>query len=86
MKLGLCSVRTKNIYHESREMLFKNNLRSISNLLYTIDLYLGKFFKISFFPFEIGNFRLFQQARCEEIVKYTNCNLLEDELIKNKKE
>ena len=43
VKLGLCSVRNENIYHKSREMLFKNNvqtnyklqtnLRSISNLL-----------------------------------------------------
>ena len=30
----------------------------------------------------MGNFRLFQQARCEVIVKYTNCNLLEHEWIK----
>ena len=30
-----------------------------------------------FFPCEIGNSWLFQQARCEVIVKYTNCNLLE---------
>ena len=28
------------------------------------------------------NFRLFQQARCEVIVKYTNCNLLEHERIR----
>ena len=28
------------------------------------------------------NFRLFQQARCEVIVKYTNCNLLENESIR----
>ena len=28
------------------------------------------------------NFRLFQQARCEVIVKYTNCNLLEHGLIR----
>ena len=27
----------------------------------------------------MGNFRLFQQARSEVIVKYTNCNLLEHE-------
>ena len=30
-----------------------------------------------FFPCEIGNSWLFQQARCKVIVKYTNCNLLE---------
>ena len=30
----------------------------------------------------MGNFRLFQQARCEVIVKYTNCNLLEHEWIR----
>ena len=30
----------------------------------------------------MGNFRLFQQARCEEIVKYTNCSLLEYERIR----
>ena len=30
----------------------------------------------------MGNFRLFQQARCEAIVKYTNCNLLEHECIR----
>ena len=30
----------------------------------------------------MGNFRLFQQARCEVIVKYTNCNLLEQERIR----
>ena len=28
------------------------------------------------------NFRLSQQARCEVIVKYTNCNLLEHEWIR----
>ena len=28
------------------------------------------------------NVRLFQQARCEVIVKYTNCNLLENEWIR----
>ena len=43
-----------------------------------------KFFKISFFPSEMRNFRLFKQARarCEVIVKYTNCNLLEHEWIR----
>ena len=35
-----------------------------------------------FFPFEMGNFRLFQQASCEIIVNYANCNLLERELIR----
>ena len=30
----------------------------------------------------MGNFRLFQQARCEVIVKYANCNLLEHEWIR----
>ena len=25
----------------------------------------------------MGNFQCFEQARCEVIVKYTNCNLLE---------
>ena len=30
----------------------------------------------------MGNFRLFQQARCVVIVKYINCNLLEHELIR----
>ena len=30
----------------------------------------------------MGNFRLFQQARCEVIAKYTNCNLLEHEWIR----
>ena len=30
----------------------------------------------------MGNFRHFQQARCEVIVKYTNCNLFEHELIR----
>ena len=30
----------------------------------------------------MGNFWLFQQARCEAIVKYTNCNLLEHESIR----
>ena len=30
----------------------------------------------------MGNFWLFQQARCEVIVKYTNCNLLEHEWIR----
>ena len=29
----------------------------------------------------MGNFRLFQQAWCEVIVKYLNCNLLEHERI-----
>ena len=57
----------------------KSRLESISNLLWTIDLYLGKF---RFFPSEIRNFRLFQQARCKVIVKYTNCNLSEHEWIK----
>ena len=33
----------------------------------------------------MGNFRLFQQARCEVITKYTNCNLLEHELIRTGK-
>ena len=32
--------------------------------------------------YSLGNFRLFQQARCEVIVKYTNCNLLEHEWIR----
>ena len=66
MKLGLCSVRNKNI--------------DISYLYFY--LYLGKFFKISFLPFWSGKFPVFQQARCEVIVKYTNCNLLEHEWIK----
>ena len=30
----------------------------------------------------MGNFRLFQQARCEVIVKYTNCSLSEHEGIR----
>ena len=30
----------------------------------------------------MGNFWLFQQARCEVIVKYTNCNLLVQEWIR----
>ena len=30
----------------------------------------------------MGNFQLFQQAKCEVIVKYTNCNLLEHERIR----
>ena len=33
----------------------------------------------------MGNFRLFQKARCEVITKYTNCNLLEHELIRTGK-
>ena len=33
----------------------------------------------------MGNFRLFQQARCEVITKYTNSNLLEHELIRTGK-
>ena len=33
----------------------------------------------------MGNFRLFQQARYEVITKYTNCNLLEHELIRTGK-
>ena len=37
-----------------------------------------------FFPSEMGNFRHFQQARREVIVKFTNCNLLEHELNKNR--
>ena len=37
-----------------------------------------QFFK-KFFPCEMGNFRLFQEARREVIVNYTNCNLLEHE-------
>ena len=53
--------------------------RSIKSKIF-LDLYLGKFFRISFFfPSEMGNFWLFQQARYEVIVKYTNCNLLEHE-------
>ena len=43
---------------------------------------LGNSLKFLFFPSEMGNFRLFQQARCEVIVKYTNCNLLEHEWIR----
>ena len=35
-----------------------------------------------FFPFWKGKFPAFQQARCEIIVKYTNCNLLEREWIR----
>ena len=30
----------------------------------------------------MGNFQRFQQARCEVIVEYTNCNLLEYEWIR----
>ena len=30
----------------------------------------------------MGNVRLFQQARCEVIVRYKNCNLLEHEWIR----
>ena len=30
----------------------------------------------------MGNFRLFQQARYEVIVKYTNCDLLEHEWVR----
>ena len=30
----------------------------------------------------MGNFRLFEQARCKVMVKYTNYNLLEHELIR----
>ena len=33
---------------------------------------------MSFFPFWNGNLRLFQQPRCEVIVKYTNCNFQRD--------
>ena len=40
-----------------------------------------QFFK-KFFPCEMGNFRLFQEARREVIVNYTNCNLLEHEWIR----
>ena len=29
----------------------------------------------------MGNFRFFQQARCEVLAKYTSCNLLEHEWI-----
>ena len=32
----------------------------------------------------MGNFRLFQRARCQVIVKYTNCNLLEHESIRTR--
>ena len=38
--------------------------------------------KFIFFLSEMGSFRLFQQAKCEVIVKYTNCNLLEHEWIR----
>ena len=61
MKLGLCSVRNKNIY----------------------DIYVYIYiFQNFFYPSEMGNFRLFQQARCEVIVQYTNCNLLSHEWIR----
>ena len=30
----------------------------------------------------MGNFRLFQQAKCAVISRYTNCNLLEHEWIR----
>ena len=30
----------------------------------------------------MGSFQLFQRARCEVIVKYANCNLLEYERIR----
>ena len=40
-----------------------------------------QFFK-KIFPCEMGNFRLFQEARREVIVNYTNCNLLEHEWIR----
>ena len=39
----------------------------------------AQFENFLFFPSEMGNFRLFQQVRCEVIVKYTNCNLLDHE-------
>ena len=38
--------------------------------------------KCLFSPSEMGNFGLFQQARCEVSVKYTNYNLLEHEWIR----
>ena len=59
-----------------------DSLHSPIKLKVFLDLYLGKFCKISFFPSEMGNFRLFQQARCEVIIKYTNCYLLEHEWIR----
>ena len=47
--------------------------------LQTLDLNLGKFFKIYFFPSEMRDFWLFQQARCDV---NTNCNLSEYEWIR----
>ena len=44
-----------------------------------LDLYLGKFFKIPFFPFWNGKFPAFST---EKAVKYTNYNLLEHEWIR----
>ena len=61
--------------------MFSKKYKYISYLYLYLDLDLGKFFKSSFFPSEMGNFRVFQQARCEVIVKFTNCNLLEHEWI-----
>ena len=61
-------------------MLFKSNLRSKSAICYKLQIYIwGNSLKFLFFHSEMGDFRLFQQARCEVIVKYTNCNLLEHE-------
>ena len=37
---------------------------------------MGNSLKFLFFPSKMGNVRVFQQARCKVIVKYTNCNLL----------
>ena len=66
VKLRLCSV----IYRFGfifREIEFRE----------TIDLYFGKFFKISFFSFLF--FPSFSTGQCEVIVKYKNWNLLEHE-------
>lgn len=70
MKLRSCSGRNKKVFCD---MLFKNNVQ-----LWCA----GTFLKFLSFPSELGNFQLFQQARCELIAKYINYNLLEHEWLR----
>ena len=51
-----------------------------SAICYKLQIYIwGNSLKFLFSPSEMGHFWLSQQARCEVIVKYPNCNLLEHE-------
>ena len=92
MKLGLCSVRNKVHITKAARCFLKivsNNgaqfvgltPRPIKSKIF-LDLFLGKFFKISFFPFWNGKFPAFSTGQVWSNCQVYNCNLLGREWIR----